>query len=133
MKELGDFLLGIALTVIGAYLFLTHVSVTGFSFYMLRGVNTPAVLLLALCICFVITVVKPNLITKWLLGIFFLLFIVSIILSLHFVFHGMNAFVLLLVLATLFGGLGLIIRACIGVTKYDSDSKDDKKSYDKYL
>lgn len=133
MKELGDFIIGIALTAIGAYVFLTHVTVTNFSFYMFHGINTPAVLIVALCISFVITVAKPNLITKWLSGIFFLLFIVSIILSLHFIFHGMNAFVLLLTLAAFFGGLGLILRACIGVSKYDSKSKHDKNNYDKYL
>ena len=130
-NEKGEFILGIALTAIGAYVFLTHITVTSFSFYMFRGVNTPAVLLLAMCVCFVVVVAKPNLITKWLLGIFSLLFIVSIILSLHFIFHGMNAFVLLLVLATFCGGLGLILRACIGVKKYDTDK--EKHSYDKYL
>lgn len=131
MKELGSFLLGIALTIIGGFLFLNNISVVGFSggwfsmgsrFYV--GTNTITVVVVMLIISFVLMVVKPNFLTKTLVAVFLMLFVLSIILSLRFHYNVTSAFATFGILAMLFGGLGLIIRACLGIKKED---KKDKK------
>ena len=119
MKSLMSFLLGIVLTVLGAALFLMNIHISNFTFfYRYNGTNVTALLLLALCIMFVVYVVYPNIITGGILGIIFLLFVVSVIMSMKFYIRHITAFEMVVILATMFGGIGLVIRGLI-------HSKDD--------
>lgn len=142
MKALGQFLFGIVLAVIGGMIFLQNVDVRGFHsgffgftsggmFHM--GTSSMGMLVLIMGIFFFLVIVKPNIITKGLLFLSFLCFVVSIILSLDFGFKRMNAFTLFAILALFISGLALIFKAVMGLEKAEKESgigKDDP--LDKY-
>jgi len=114
MKGLSAFVIGIVLTIIGAFLFLSNVHVYSFGFfYRYGGTNITALLILALCILFVLYIIYPKTILGFALGVTFLLLIISIIMSMHFYVDYMSAFEILLILATFFGGIGLTLRSII--------------------
>lgn len=109
-----SFLLGIVLTIIGAVIFLTNVRVSSFSFFFrYRGTNVTAILMLALCILLVVYIVYSNIVTGFLLALTFLLFIISIIMSMRFHIVYMSALEVVIILATFFGGIGLTIRGIV--------------------
>lgn len=123
MKSLMSFLLGIVLTIVGAVLFLSNVRVTTFTFfYRYKEVNVTAILMLLMCIFFVAYIVYSNFVTGLILGILFLLFIISIILSMKFHIMYMSAFEVILILMTFFGGIGLTLR---GIVHAKSELGDD--------
>lgn len=114
MKSLMNFLLGIVLTIVGAVLFLSNIKVTTFSFfYRYNNINVTAILILLLCIFFVVYIVYPNIVTGGILGILFLLFVVSIILSMKFHIMYMSALEIILILLTFFGGIGLTLKGIV--------------------
>ncbi len=114
MKSLMSFLLGIALTIIGAALFLMNIKISNFTFfYRYNGTNVTALLLLVMCILFVIYVVYPNIVTGSILGIAFLLFVISVIMSMKFYITHITALEMVIILATFFGGIGLTIRGLV--------------------
>lgn len=114
MKSLMSFLLGIVLTIIGAVVFLTKVRVSSFSFFFrYHGTNVTGILILALCILLVVYIVYSNIVTGFLLALTFLLFIISIILSMEFYILHMSALEVVIILATFFGGIGLTIRGIV--------------------
>lgn len=124
MKSLMSFLLGIALTIIGAVLFLSNVRVSNFSFfYRVNGTNVTALLLLLLCILLVVYIVYPGFITGILLGVDFLAMIVTIIMSMNFYIAYISAFEVIVMLALFFGGIGLTLR---GIVHAKDDTKNDK-------
>lgn len=126
MKSLFNLLLGIVLTIVGAVLFLMNVRVSNFSFFFrYHGTNVTAILILALCILLVVYIVYPNIVTGFLLGLTFLLFIISIIMSMNFYIVHMSALEIVIILGTFFGGIGLTLREII-------HSKDDEKDAQKY-
>ncbi len=114
MKSLMSFLLGIVLTIVGAVLFLSNVRVSTFTFfYRYKEVNVTAILMLLMCIFFVAYIVYTNFVTGLILGVLFLLFIISIILSMKFHIMYMSAFEVILILMTFFGGIGLTLRGIV--------------------
>lgn len=114
MKSLMNFLLGIVLTIIGAVIFLTNVKVSSFSFFFrYHGTNVTGILMVALCILLVVYIVYSNIVTGFLLALTFLLFIVSIILSMKFYILHMSALEVFIILATFFSGIGLTIRGIV--------------------
>lgn len=133
MKSLMNFLLGIVLTILGAALFLMNIRISNFTFfYRYNGTNVTALLLLALCIAFVVYIVYPNFLTGGIMGILFLLFMVSVILSMKFYITHISALEMVMILATFFGGIGLTIRGLVhsgaeaGATKSGSDKMNYK-------
>lgn len=124
--DLLCFLLGIALVIVGGYLFLDNITVSGLSggwFSMASrlyvGTNTITVIVIMMVFCFVVMVVKPNFITKTLMAVTAVLFVFAIILSLRFNFKPTSAFVTFAMLASIFGGLALILKVSIGTRKKD--------------
>lgn len=114
MKSLMSFLLGMVLTIVGAVLFLSNVKVTTFTFfYRYKEVNVTAILMLLMCIFFVAYIVYTNFVTGLILGVLFLLFIISIILSMKFHIMYMSALEVMLILMTFFGGIGLTLRGIV--------------------
>lgn len=141
MKSLFNLLLGIVLTIIGAVLFLMNVRVSTFSFFFrYHGTNVTAILILALCILLVVYIVYPNIVTGFVLGLAFLLFIISIIMSMDFYILHMSALEIVIILGTFFGGIGLTLREIIHskddekYVKKDSGKYDEEysKKYDKW-
>lgn len=124
MKSLMSFLFGIALTVIGAVLFLSNVRVSNFSFfYRINGTNVTALLLLLLCILLVVYIIYPGFITGLLLSVDFLAMIVTIIMSMNFYITYISAFEVIVMLALFFGGIGLTLR---GIVHAKDDTDKDK-------
>ncbi len=114
MKSLMSFLLGIVLTILGAALFLMNVRISSFTFFFhYNGTNVTAILMILMCVMFVVYIVYPNFITGLILGIAFLLFVVSVIMSMKFYIMHMNALEIFLILATFFGGIGLTLRGIV--------------------
>lgn len=142
MKALGQFLLGVVLAVIGGMIFLQNVDVRGFhsGFFgftsggMLHmGTSSMGMLVVLMGVFFFLMLVKPNVITKALMFLSFLCFVVSIILSLDFGFKRMNAFTLFAILGLFIAGLALIFKAVMGLEKAEKEAgigKDDP--LDKY-
>ena len=125
MKSLMSFLLGIVLVIIGAVLFLMNVRVSSFTFfYRYNDTNVTALLILVLCILLVVYIVYPNIVTGALLGIAFLAFIISIIMSMKFNVKYMSALEVVIILGTFFGGIGLTLRGIVHARDY---SKNDEK------
>lgn len=128
MKDLLSFLLGIALLIVGGFLFLSNIKVYGFSsgwFSMgsrlYVGTNSIAVIVIIMIVCFVALVMYPNFLTKALMAVMSIIFVLSIILSLRFDFGYTNGFVTFAMLAAIFGGLGLVLKASLGVRKNDGN------------
>lgn len=122
MKSLMSFLLGIVLTIIGAVIFLMNVRVSNFTFFFrYRGTNITALLIILLCILLVIYIVYPNIVTGGLLGLAFLVFLISIIMSMNFYIVHMSALEIIIILATFFGGIGLTLRGIVHSRKETED------------
>lgn len=125
MKVIRDFIIGLVLAIIGAFIFLSNVTVNGFysGFFNIRsgmfhtGTTTMGILVVLMAVALFLTIVKPNLLNKILLFTFFVLFIVSIVLSLNFGFKSMSGFTLFAILALFIVGLALIFKALLGVDK----------------
>ena len=114
MKSLMNFLLGIVLTIVGAILFHTNVKVSSFTFfYRYNGTNITAILILLMCILVVVYIVYPNFVTGLLLGIAFLAFFVSVIMSMKFYIVHMSALEVMVILATFCSGIGLTLRGIV--------------------
>ena len=109
-----NFLLGIVLTIVGAILFLTNVKVSSFTFfYRYNGTNITAILILLMCILVVVYIVYPNFVTGLLLGIAFLAFFVSVIMSMKFYIVHMSALEVMVILGTFCSGIGLTLRGIV--------------------
>ena len=65
MKELLQFLLGIALTIIGVIIFLQNVVVSSFTLFFRMGrVNVGGILIVLIVVAFIAFIVKPNMLTR---------------------------------------------------------------------
>lgn len=130
MKSLMSFLLGIVLTIVGAVLFLSNIRVTTFTFfYRYKEINVTAILMLLMCIFFVAYIVYSNFVTGLILGILFLLFVISIILSMKFHIMYMSAFEVILILMTFFGGIGLTLRGLLHSKSELGDNTNNKAKH----
>lgn len=122
MKDLLSFLIGIALVIVGGFLFLDNITVYGMGrdYYIVgnrvhMGTGSVVIIVIIMVFCFVAMVMVPNFLTKTLMVVSSILFVIAIILSLHFEFRPTNAFVTFAMLAAMFGGLGLILKAALGL------------------
>ena len=121
MKQLGSFLLGIVLMIVGAVFFLQNVVINSFSLYHYKEINVGGILIVLMAISFIVMLVKTNIVS---VGIFILLaiaFVVSLLLSLNIRVERMSALELVLILGTLCVGIALVIKGLLGIKK-GSDS-----------
>ncbi len=126
MKSLMSFLFGIVLTIIGAVLFLMNVRVSSFSFFFrYHGTNVTALLILVMLILLVVCIVYTNIVTELLLGLSFLLFVISVIMSMDFYVMHMTALEVVIILAMFFGGIGLTLRGIVHA-KDEPGARDSK-------
>lgn len=140
MKALGEFLIGVVLAVLGGVIFLQNVTVSGFyaGFYGFTsggrfhmGTSSMGMLVVLMCVFFFLMLVKPNPITKGLMFLSFLCFVVTMILSLNFGFKHMNAFVLFSILALFVAGLAFIFKAVLGLENAEKEAGIKKEDKDK--
>ncbi|MBI3967567.1 MAG: hypothetical protein HY329_18170 [Chloroflexi bacterium] len=110
---LGLFVLGIVLTLAGAYLLASRVIVTT-GFWQFYGYNAFGVLLLPLLIGVVLVAFSPRSLWGWLLsGLSLFVILLGVVTSLSFYFYPTSLLVTLVILSTLVAGLGLIARALL--------------------
>lgn len=118
---IGEFLLGLAMFVVGMFIFLSNITVTnGFSlstvFFRIGGNFGVDVVSGMIFIPFIFGIAivfynKKNLV-GWALTIgSVLLMLIGVIVSLRFYFRPMNMFGVLMLLVLIFGGAGLFLRS----------------------
>jgi hypothetical protein len=107
---LGDFLLGFAMTCVGAYLLTHQVSVVG-SYWGFYGANTFGITLLPMLFGIFLLFRNGRSVFGWLLTIAGALFILAgVIANMHIYFQPTSLFNTIVMLVLLVGGLGLIAR-----------------------
>jgi hypothetical protein len=110
---LGDFLLGFALTCVGAYLLTNQVTVAG-SYWNFWGNNTFGITLIPMLIGIGLLFRDGHSIIGWLLTAAGALFILGgVLANLHIYFQPTSLFNTIVMLVLLVGGLGLIARAIL--------------------
>lgn len=110
---LGEFFLGLAMAVAGAYLLTNQVVVTS-SFWSLWGYNTFGLSLLPLIIGIGILFFNGKSIIGWLLvGVGVVIIFTAIVMNLQIYFQPTSLFNTILMLVLLAGGIGLIARALV--------------------
>jgi len=118
---IGEFLLGLAMFVVGIFIFLSNITVTnGFGlstvFFRIGGNFGVDIVSGMIFIPFIFGIAlvfynKKNLI-GWILTIgSVLLLMIGMIVSLRFSFRPMNAFSMIMLLVLIFGGAGLFLRS----------------------
>lgn len=117
MKDLGNALLGIVLTIAGIVVFLQNITVQSFSLYHYNEVNVGGIIILLLAITLIAMLVKPNMLTGLLFGGTLLLFVIIMILSIQFHIKRMSALMLILIIGLICVGIALFIRGLIGINK----------------
>lgn len=128
MKNLMSFLFGIVLTIIGVIMFLSNLRVSNYSiFYRVKGTNVTAILLLLMCVLLVACIAYPSFILKLLLGVAFMAFVITVILSLQFYIIHMSGLEIFLILGTFCVGLGLTLRGVLGTEAMEKKERKEKK------
>ncbi len=107
----GTFYAGILLTAVGAILFFTRVRVGNYLFPRIGAFSTGPAFLVGWAVCLLLLVFRPGKITKILLALVTLALVISILLSAHIYIVTTSALAMFGILALLFGGIGLILRA----------------------
>jgi hypothetical protein len=110
---LGEFLIGFAMSCVGAYLLTNQVTVTG-SYWNFYGGNTFGMTLIPMLIGIGILFWKGRSVVGWLLTIGGTLFILAgVIANLHIYFQPTTLFNTIVMLVLLVGGIGLIAKALV--------------------
>jgi uncharacterized protein len=108
---IGEFLLGLALMVVGGYLLMNQITVSTGA-WLIGGVNAFGLLLIPFVIGVVLVFLKGNSTPGWLLiGLSVLCMIAGVIINLNVYFRSTSLFNTLGILALLGAGLGLLLRA----------------------
>ena len=118
---LGGFVLGFAMTCVGAYLLTNQVTVAG-SYWSFYGGNTFGVTLIPMLIGIAMLFWNGRSVLGWLLTVGGALFIFAgVIANLHIYFQPASLFNTIVMLVLVVGGLGLIARAMLphGDTRQD--------------
>jgi hypothetical protein len=108
---LGEFVMGFAMTCIGAYLLSNQVSVVG-SYWSFWGANTFGITLIPMLFGIGVLFWSGRSIVGWLLTAAGALFILAgVLANMHIYFQQTSLFNALVMLILLVGGLGLIARS----------------------
>ena len=119
---IGTFLLGLAMTIAGGYLFMNHVSV-GYSFWHFFGRRTDGLALIPLIFGIGFLFFNAKSIIGWFLtGAGLIIIFMGIIVNLRFYFARTSLFNLIVMLVLLIGGLGLVFRSLRSITKSSQET-----------
>ena len=128
MKELLQFLLGIALTIIGIVMFLQNVVVSSFTlFYRMGRVNVGGILIVLILVAFITFLVKTNIVTGLTLIGLCITFFVCLIISLNVSLRYMSGLELVLILGTICVGVAFVIKGLLGVNRLEKENKSKKQ------
>lgn len=128
MKELLQFLLGIALTIIGIVMFLQNVVVSSFTlFYRMGRVNVGGILIVLILVAFITFLVKTNIVTGLTLIGLCITFFICLIISLNVSLRYMSGLELVLILGTICVGVAFVIKGLLGVNRLEKENKGKKQ------
>ncbi len=128
MKELLQFLLGIALTIIGIVMFLQNVVVSSFTlFYRMGRVNVGGILIVLIVVSFIAFLVKTNMVTGLVLIGLCVTFFVCLVISLNVSLRYMSGLELVLILGTICVGVAFVIKGLLGVNRLEKANKGKKQ------
>ena len=128
MKELLQFLLGIALTIIGIVMFLQNVVVSSFTlFYRMGRVKVGGILIVLILVAFITFLVKTNIVTGLTLIGLCITFFVCLIISLNVSLRYMSGLELVLILGTICVGVAFVIKGLLGVNRLEKENKGKKQ------
>ncbi|MBS5934122.1 MAG: hypothetical protein KIC94_14775 [Clostridiales bacterium] len=129
-NELVEFIVGLAMLVIGLYLFTGRVSVSSSFFSSGIYYGTVRIPTGAVFVPFIVGIImvfaKPeSFLSKLVAGLGVLIILVSIIMSVNIRLETISLYEWLLYIIAIFGGLGLVFRIVF------AKPKNDEKEYDK--
>lgn len=109
-KKGFEYLFGIVLIFVGLFMLFKNTYVTTFGFYSIGRVNTGGVLIVLLILAVIYAVVRPSTLSRVLIGVLVAALVVSLLLGMHIGFRYMTLTDVLLILAPLAVGIGLVLR-----------------------
>lgn len=109
-KKGFEYTFGIILILVGLFMLFKNTYVTTFAFYSFGRVNTGAILIVLLVLAVIFAVVRPSTLSKVLIGVIVAALVVSLLLGMHIGFRYMALSDVLLILAPLATGIGLVLR-----------------------
>lgn len=109
-KKGFEYTFGIILILVGLFLLFKNTYVTSFAFYSFGRVNTGAILIVLLVLAVIFAVVRPSTLSKVLIGVIVAGLVISLLLGMHIGFRYMTLSDVLLILAPLAAGIGLVLR-----------------------
>lgn len=110
-KKGFEYTFGIILILVGLFMLFKNTYVTSFAFYSFGRVNTGAILVVLLVLAVIYAVVRPSTLSKVLIGVIVAGLVISLLLGMHIGFRHMSLSDVLLILAPLAAGAGLVLRA----------------------
>ncbi len=110
-KKGFEFIFGGILILVGLFMLFKNAYVTSFGFYALGSVNTGAILIILLVLAVIFAVVRPSTLARVLIGIIVAALVLSLLLGMRMGFRYMSLSDVLLMLAPLAAGIGLVLRA----------------------
>lgn len=126
MKELGQFLLGVLLVIVGVVIFLQNITVGSFSLFSYNRIPVGGILIILLAVSFIVLLIKPKVYTGVVFGLLLLVFFVVLILSLNISVNRMSALELFLIIGTFCVGAALTIKSLFGMKSLDDKNRKNK-------
>ena len=109
-KKGFEYTFGIILILVGLFMLFKNTYVSTFGFYCFGRVNTGGILIVLLALAVIYAVVRPGTLSKVLIGVIVAALVVSLLLGMHIGFRYMTLSDVLLILAPLAAGIGLVLR-----------------------
>ena len=109
-KKGFEYIFGIILILVGLFMLFKNTYVTSFSFYTFGRVNTGGILIVLLILAVIFAVIRPSTLSKVLIGVIVAALVLSLLLGMRIGFRYMTLTDVLLILAPLAVGIGLVLR-----------------------
>lgn len=109
-KKGFEYMFGVILILVGLFMLFKNTYVTTFGFYSIGRVNTGGILIVLLILAVVFAVVRPSTWSRVLIGVIVAALVLSLLLGMHIGFRYMTLTDVLLILAPLALGIGLVLR-----------------------
>ena len=110
-KKGFTYLFGVILIAVSLFMLFKNTYVTSFGFYSFGRVNTGAILIVLLILAIIFAVVKPSTFSRVLIGVILAGLVLSLLLGMRIGFRPMSVLDMLLMVAPLAVGTGLVLKA----------------------
>lgn len=112
-KKGFEYIFGVILILVGLFMLFKNTYVTTFAFYSFGRVNTGAILIVLLVLAVIYAVVRPSTLSRVIIGVLVAGLVISLLLGMHIGFRYMTLSDVLLILAPLAVGVGLVLRGIL--------------------